>query len=177
MLRNLCFLLFFSIFMNTSHAQLEKVLHQTFFLEEIDLVALNVAGDIEIEQWAGNTIMTETRVKLYEGSPGIINYFVKAGRYDIEKEDFGTTGIKLNSKDNIRRPIRTKTGECYEEVTVRVFVPEDFEKNQNGTLERVKEEVSKVKNVSKPDSIAIKSVAIDSLSTDSILIKQDTLNQ
>lgn len=152
-----------------AQAQLEKVLHQTFFLDEIDLVALNVAGDIEIEQWAGNTIMTETKVKLYEGSPGIINYFVKTGRYDIEHESFGSEGIRLNSKDSVRRPIKTKAGECYEEVIVRVFIPEDFEKDGNNTLKRIKEE----ENTPNPtDSVETDATKLDSMST-----QKDTLGE
>lgn len=140
MLKNLCLLLLITFTVNVAQAQLEKVLHQTFLLDDIDLVDLNIAGEVAVEEWAGNTIMTETKIRIFAGSRGIINYFVKAGRYDIIQDSLGSAGIRLHSKDNVRRPIKTQTGVCREEITVRVFVPEDFKQNGNGRLERIIEE-------------------------------------
>jgi len=182
MSRNYCLLLLLLFTLNIAQAQYEKILHQTFLLEEVDLVALNIAGDVAIEKWAGNTILTETNVKIFDSSRGIINYFIKAGRYDIEQEEFGTKGIRLTSKDNIRRPIKTQTGECREEITVRVFVPEDFEDTGDGRLKRkinekdfeLKRKINSDPTKQKKDSLFLTPAQVDSTFMNTAIPKNDS---
>ncbi|MEL7021577.1 MAG: hypothetical protein AAGK47_08215 [Bacteroidota bacterium] len=132
---SLCCVLVFNAL--TLHAQLEKILHHTFVLDSVDLVMLDVAGEIVIEPWAGNAIMTETHIKIYDSSKGIIDYFVKAGRYDVIAESEQDKQLTLLSKDKIRRPIRTKSGVCHEEVVIRIFIPEEFEAEGANMLKRI----------------------------------------
>ncbi len=108
-----------------ANAQLEKIIHKTFEVDEVENVNFNIVGEYEIEQWSGNLIMTETKIELYEASKGILDHFVKAGRYELEIS--GEEGeIEINSKDQERKAIRTKKGECFEIVKIKIFVPEDF---------------------------------------------------
>ncbi|MFK7933625.1 MAG: hypothetical protein AB8G22_08945 [Saprospiraceae bacterium] len=152
-------------------------MHQTFLLEEVDLVSLNIAGDVAVEKWAGNTILTETRVKIFDSSRGIINYFIKAGRYDIVEEEFGSEGILLASKDNIRRPIKTQTGECREEIVVRIFIPEDFDDDGSGRLRRQEEEEQERK-IKPPVSVKVEkdSSYLTPTQVDSTFINTSTTN-
>lgn len=124
-MKSISFLFSFLFLFNLCHAQLEESIHQSFEIDEINSISINLKGDVAIQTWAGNTILTETKVKLYDASPGILNHFVKLGRYEIEAKPT-SSNIYLTSKDIIRRPIRTKKGECYEEVKVQVFLPDDF---------------------------------------------------
>jgi len=129
--------LFISLFyFQISSAQLTKVLHQTFDIGEAETVSLGITGEYKIEKWAGNTIMTETSIELYDATPNILKYFVKAGRYEIEGEE-NNTSYKLASKNAERKAIRTKQGECYEFVKIRVFVPEDFDIVNDNSLVRM----------------------------------------
>ena len=67
------------------HAQLEKVLHQSFDLDGVNSINLELYGEYEIEKWAGNSILTETSVQIYDATPGIFKHFVeKDKRYGIE---------------------------------------------------------------------------------------------
>ena len=110
-----------------ANAQLAKTIHQTFDLGEAESVVLQLKGDVEIESWAGNAIMTETKIELYDATPAVLKYFVEElGRYDIEADDQGGR-ISLVSKDKDRRSIQYKGQQCYETTKTRVFVPEDFE--------------------------------------------------
>ncbi|MEM9824227.1 MAG: hypothetical protein AAF985_24290 [Bacteroidota bacterium] len=126
-------------------AQLSQVLHQTFELDEIDAVSLNIVGEYEIEKWAGNTIMTETSVQIYDASPSIFKHFVREGRYEILGES-ADAGFKLSSKDVERKTIRTKRGDCYEFIKIRIFVPEDFDLVDNKNLVRREDEVTSENN-------------------------------
>ena len=126
-MKSLFFLLcFFSISL-AANAQLAKTIHQTFDLGEAETVDLNVQGDIEIEAWAGNSVMTETKIELYDATPAVLKYFVEElGRYEIEAQERGA-GLALVSKDQTRRSIQYKGQQCYETTKTKIFVPDTYE--------------------------------------------------
>lgn len=117
-------------------AQVKKILHQSFEIEEMNNVKLDLAGDYEIVEWAGNAILVETNIELYSASRDIYNFFKDKGRYDVEA-DSGSTMITLRSVDKERKPIRSKKGECFEIIRVRILVPEDFDVVDQQTLVRI----------------------------------------
>ena len=115
-------------------AQLEKVLHQTFEIGEADKINLDLKGEYKIELWAGNTVMTETQIRLTDASPAILKHFVeKEKRYELVLDN--TDGIvDLYNFDKERKAIRTKNGECIEQVKLRIFVPDNFESLNDSSL-------------------------------------------
>lgn len=114
------------LFAATANAQLQKILHQSFDIEEVTAISLDLHGEYEIEKWAGNTILTETHVQIYDATPSILRFFVENGRYDIEGSFSNETSFAMVSKDKVRKSLKTKEGECYEFIKVRILVPEDF---------------------------------------------------
>lgn len=132
----LSIILLFCFSAQTVNAQLSKVIHQTYDINDAETISLQITGEYKIEKWAGNTIMTETSVELYDAKPSILKYFVENGRYEIVAEDKDAT-YSLKSKDSERKAIKTKKGECYEFVKIRIFVPEDFEVVNENSLVRV----------------------------------------
>lgn len=146
-------ILTFLFFANICSAQLAESLHQAFEIDDFNTVQINLKGEVEVETWAGNTILTETKIKLYDASPGILNYFIKLGRYEIENKT-SSQQVNLVSKDIVRRPIKTKNGDCFEEVRIRVFLPEDFEAKSETVWKRKMEgEVTKEPIEEKKDSL------------------------
>ena len=139
------FILAIGLFSISTHAQLSQVLHQTFDIDEANAISLNIVGEYEIEKWPGNTIMTETSIQIYDASPSIFQHFVKAGRYEILGES-ADVSYQLSSKDIERKTIRTKRGDCYEFVKIRIFVPEDFEVVDSKNLVRSNDEVASENN-------------------------------
>ncbi|MEL6866479.1 MAG: hypothetical protein AAFP19_18785 [Bacteroidota bacterium] len=123
------------LFMPIAEAQLEKVLHQTFEVEGISNISLDIAGELEIVKWAGNTILAETNVQLYDASPSVMRFVLDKGRYDILAND-KADDFKIFSKNGERATINTKQGQVYEMIKVRIFVPEDFEIVDNTSLQR-----------------------------------------
>ena len=125
----------FVCFLPFSQGQIKKILHQSFEIEDFDNVKLDIVGEYEIVEWAGNSILVETNLELYSASRGIYNFFKDKGRYDV-KADSAVNQINLVSVDKERKPIETKEGECFEIVRVRVLVPEDFNVVDQNTLVR-----------------------------------------
>ncbi len=130
------FLLFLSLLLSTAlQAQLERIIHDEFDVDEISVLNLDLYGEYEIVPWAGNKILVETKIELYSATNAILNHFIEAGRYKIDL--LGDVGeASMVSMDMERKPIRTKSGECSEYVSIRLFIPEDFNTTQKNMLSR-----------------------------------------
>lgn len=122
-------------------AQLKHTQHQTFQLDSINQVQIELVDPFTVETWAGNQLMTETQVQLYQASESVLQFFLKNERYTIVTDSTASKSMSLRSKDTVRKRIKTKFGECEERISVRVFVPEDYEKKSEKVWARpVKEE-------------------------------------
>lgn len=114
--------------------QLEKTIHQTFEVGDASSIKLDLYGEYIVEPWAGSTLMTETKIELYEASPSILNHFVeKEQRYFIEADTTGGNFI-LRSFDKKRTAIRTRSGECFEIVKLKVYTPDNYAVKDETTL-------------------------------------------
>lgn len=109
-----------------TQGQVKKILHQSVELETFNKVTLDLVGEYEIVEWAGNSILVETNIELYSASRNVYNSFKDAGRYDIKADTLDQL-VHLESVDKERRPIKYKGNECFEIVRVRILIPEDFE--------------------------------------------------
>jgi hypothetical protein len=116
-------------------AQTEKILHQTFVTEHINEVALNVSGNYTIETWASMDIMTETKISIQTKNKGILDFFIKEGRYEVEAKSEGKN-LELLSKNKARGTIATSQGAISEEVSMVIYVPEEFDIIGNNKLVR-----------------------------------------
>lgn len=117
-------------------AQLKHTQHQTFQLDSINQVQINLVDPFTVETWAGNQLMTETQVQLYQASESVLQFFLKNDRYSIVTDSAATNMMSLLSKDTERKRIRTKFGECEERIAVRIFVPKNFEQKGENTWAR-----------------------------------------
>lgn len=111
----------------TGFGQVRKTMHQVIEVDSATVIAFDLYGDKNrLVGWAGDNLLIETRIVLYECSEAIFEHFFKAGRYDIETAKEGGE-LRLKSKDSERRAIKTRTGECFEVHDVKIFVPDAFE--------------------------------------------------
>lgn len=124
------------LFCSTAHAQLEKIIHKTFELNDsVDQISLDLSGEYSIEKWAGDMILAETTVQLYGAGKNVMKYFVDQGRYDINGAE-ASKNFALVSKDKRELPIRTQRGSCNEIVNIRLLVPEEFQIVSSALLQR-----------------------------------------
>ena len=117
-------------------SQNEKIIHQTFDLSGIQELTLDLVGEVEIEFWAGDNILSETNIQLYDAAPHVLDFFIKEKkRYEIlelrEEER-----LALRSADPLRDPIQYRGATCFEVTHLRVFVPDSFEKTGEGAYRR-----------------------------------------
>lgn len=106
-------------------AQMERTVYQSFEIDSAETITLDIVGDYEINVWAGNSILTETNIQIWKASPHLLDYFIEEGRYEIVAAKTPAAAT-LSSKNPTRRPIKTKTDECTEIVTLKIFVPDNF---------------------------------------------------
>lgn len=124
-MQNILLCLFISLISLSANAQLERTVHQSVDLSQSLNVSINLAGDYELIHWPGDQFLFETNVVLEGGSKHLLDFFLKEGRYKVETDTRGYSG-RLYSKDMVRRPLKYKGTECWEKVTVKIFVPEFF---------------------------------------------------
>ena len=120
-------IIIFLLFSLSAQAQLERVIHQTFEIkEDVNSVSLDLLDSYEIEKWAGNNIMTVAKIELTGGANHILDFFVKNGRYEMEMKE-EETSASLTSVKKERKDMNWKNGLVYELVTIKMYVPEDFD--------------------------------------------------
>jgi len=118
-------------------AQLERTIHQTFEIGDASRISLDLVGELETQPWAGNNVLTETKIQIFDASPAILKYFIEeVHRYEIQADTSAENQIVLKSFDKERKTVKTKKGECFEYVHVLVYVPEGFKKVDEVTLVR-----------------------------------------
>lgn len=108
-----------------------QVIHQSFELEERKEITINLDMPYATETWAGNTILTETKVKMENISPHVLKHFIQEGRYEIV-ESLTEAAITLTMKEMDRRPLRSKNGDAKEIVNIKIYVPDDCTVQQLG---------------------------------------------
>jgi hypothetical protein len=126
-MRLIMIILFGAWFIAPAAAQIQRIMHRAFELgDSILVVELDIHGDYTVVSWAGDNILFETQIKLYNASASILNHFVEEGRYDLEARMMDAQTLRLASRDQERITIRTRRGECFEEVSQRLFLPSEF---------------------------------------------------
>lgn len=125
-----------------SNAQVKKTLHQTFELpDENTEVALDIYDEFEVEEWSSNNIMIVTTATLESGIQHIFDFYIREGRYDVEKSG-EETSMTLTSKDNVRKGMKYKDVMIYEIVEMKLFIPEEYELQGKNRLVKKAEETA-----------------------------------
>ena len=89
-------------------------MYQVFEVDSAQVVHLDVAGEYEILAWAGNSILVETNVQIWEASREILTHLIKSGRYDLTTDSSAApnaTEIRIFTKNLERKPIKRLDGQ------------------------------------------------------------------
>lgn len=122
-----------------AHAQdPADIFHKTVDLDGVESFSIDVyeRDQYEVRTWPGDDILIETSVKLNNGKPHILEFFLKQNRYDLEVTVEGQA-MTLVSRDKNRRVVRGTENTTSETVNIVLYVPEDFEEAGAGTYRRV----------------------------------------
>lgn len=130
--------LFFGLHVSFSFAQTGTVIHQTFQVDSINELTLDLyQNDYQLEFWAGNTILTETKVKLYNAPEHVLEFFVEEQqRYKINDTLMTEKALHLVSNNKVRKPFEYRGTSCSEIVEVRLFIPDVFQMIEENTYTR-----------------------------------------
>jgi hypothetical protein len=127
-------------------AQQQRTLHQTFELAGVEQVVFELYDSYEVETWAGSALLMEVQVQMWEEHSGLLTdapdsifkHFLEKGRY----QSAGTLSegkiLKIRSKDMTRAQIRTARGVCSETVSIKILLPESFQKSGDHSWARTK---------------------------------------
>lgn len=132
MLRQLTATLFCLALSVASTAQMERTVYQVFEVDSVQTVTLDIVNFTypEIHIWAGNSILTEANIQIWDASPEIVNHLIEKGRYAFGSEKTGETlhiFSKIREREDVKLPgMRSK---CVEQTTIKVFVPDIYEFN------------------------------------------------
>jgi len=123
-------LVLFVLLSNPIHAQMERTMYQVFEIDSAQVIDFEVKGEYEVIPWAGNSILVETNIQIWDASKEILAHLIKEGRYDLATDS--TTGpnsreIRIFTKNTERKPIKRLDGQkCLEIPVTRIFVPDTF---------------------------------------------------
>lgn len=111
-------------------AQMERTVYQVFEVDSAQTVTLDIVGFTypELHVWAGNNILTEANIQVWDATPEIVNYLIDQGRYAFETEKSGDTlriYTKVRKREDIKLP--GMHSKCVEQTTVKVFIPDIYE--------------------------------------------------
>jgi hypothetical protein len=137
-LKNL-FIPFFIILTLGLHAQVERIIHQSFDVSKKEIIKLNIEGEYEIEPWASNNILIESTVIISPMAKETFNYLVDEGRYALVEEGSDNASSLVPKLQN-RKKLTYKGNLCDETIKVVVRFPDTFKLIDSNTLERRKEE-------------------------------------
>lgn len=127
--RRLTPLLFVLLAMPIS-AQMERTMYQVFEIDSAQVIDFEVMGEYEVIPWAGNSILVETNIQIWDASKEILAHLIKEGRYDLATDS--TTGphsreVRIFTKNTERKPIKRLDGQkCLEIPVTKIFVPDTF---------------------------------------------------
>jgi hypothetical protein len=111
-----------------AHAQMVRTLYQLFEVDSVQTIQLEISDIYEINTWAGNSVLIETTIKLGNGSPEILDFLIKKGRYDVAIDSSMKESIRLYTKmpDRDKNKLKTPAGEVTEIPEAKIFVPDTF---------------------------------------------------
>ncbi|MFN0174497.1 MAG: hypothetical protein ACKVU0_07625 [Saprospiraceae bacterium] len=123
--------LFILLAFNTpGKAQMERTMYQVFEVDSAQTVQFEVAGEYEVLEWAGNSILVETNVQIWDASREILAELIKIGRYDLATDSSTVPNpkqVRIFTKNLDRKPIKRLDGQkCLEIAVTKIFIPDTF---------------------------------------------------
>jgi len=105
-------------------AQTETKVHQSFSLNGIKNITIDISYPYTIEKWEGNTVLLETSIDIDNAPPTLVKMFLEAGRYKVFQHEKNNT-ILYNLQSMSRKDVLTSKGACVEKIKMHFFVPEN----------------------------------------------------
>lgn len=126
-MKNLLILITLVLTTSTLFGQTEKTLVKTFNLQGNTSVALNLNGNVTVQEWGENTLRIHMNINLENTNVNMLKYLITQGRYNLVLENTDT-GVQVTSPGRDKDVVINKAGDILKEVvTYTVFIPRNVE--------------------------------------------------
>lgn len=124
-MRSLYIFLFLSIFaVDVANAQAaEKTLVKSFNLKGMNVVTLDLPGEVEVKQWNNPIMRVQMTIEIEHVKEATLKSLIKAGRYNLQSKE-GEEEYAV-SAPNMNRTVKIGGQELKENISYVVFAPED----------------------------------------------------
>jgi len=112
-----------------AQTNVEKTLVKSFNLKGNTTVTLNLEGDIEVKERAGEIMRVQMLIDV-AGSDAMLRSLITAGRYNLQLEETAN-GLALSSP-GLARKITVRGKSLVENVSYVIYVPEDVTVSYGG---------------------------------------------
>lgn len=120
-----CIIYFFGFLPIVAGAQQVETIYQSFRLDSIQTIQFSFTDSVEVVPWEGASLLSETRIELYNANANILKHFLDSGRYAMEVQKSGAV-IALSPKFKKRPPIKIKGIECQEIISNKIYIPLNY---------------------------------------------------
>lgn len=117
------FFIFSLSFTNITFGQTEKTLVKSFNLQGMDVVALDVKGDIDVQQWNNKTLRVQMTISVENIKEATLKSLVVAKRYNLISKM--TDEEYLISVPGLQREVTIGGEPLKEAISYVVYVPDN----------------------------------------------------
>lgn len=107
------------------HAQFSKTIHQTFDLDSVTELRLDLIDSFRLEPWNSSSLMVQTSTRMFGASQSLLDFVIKEGRYDVEVQRENGV-LHVRHKNPKRVSFQFKNAEFREEIEVIIYYPTEF---------------------------------------------------
>ena len=108
--------------------QWKRILNEAHTLpDSICLLSIGFPGPYTVEYWPSNAVLAESLLEVDNAPEGVFLEFLKRGRYAWKLQCDGLECLLIFPNRSLSSA-RTSQGIIQEKLSVRVFIPENFEK-------------------------------------------------
>ena len=104
-------------------AQSEKTLVKSFNLQGIQVVVLDIDGDVEIREWKNDILRIQLTVNITNGNDSMLKSLVTAGRYNLYS-NIGEEGFKIFAPET-KKEMKVSGQDLNERISYIVYAPEN----------------------------------------------------
>ena len=103
------------------------IFHKTVDVEDVNRISFDVypKDQVEFRTWPGDDILIETSVQIRNVKQDILDFYLRQKRYVLKPTVTGDE-MQLVSYDKNRRVVKGTEGSALEEVSIVVYLPEEF---------------------------------------------------
>ncbi len=120
------FIGFLFFLQNAAIAQIHDRLHWVFPVDSVEQINFDLVDPFVVENWAGNQIMVTSEITVYNATKGIMRFFIEDNKRWEIIDTVQNRVLTLDSYQSRRAPIHSGGEECYEIVSVKVFLPSEY---------------------------------------------------